>query len=61
MRRQDQINIKVALLDPTGKRPKERPKKRWLNGLKQNIEKLRTVNTERRIARIGGQKVESVS
>jgi hypothetical protein len=33
----------------TGKRPKERPKKRWIDGVKQDLEKLGILNWEEKI------------
>jgi len=41
MRRSDSENLKAAVeWKPTGKRPRGRPKERWIDGIKQNLEKL---------------------
>jgi len=38
---------------PTGKRPRGRPKKRWIDGIKQVLEKLRIPNWEEKVQKGG--------
>jgi len=34
---------------PTGKRPRGHPKKRWIDGIKQDLEKLGILNLEEKV------------
>jgi hypothetical protein len=50
MRRSDSEYLKATVeWKPTGKRPRGRPKKRWIDGIKQDLEKLGIPNWEEKV------------
>ncbi|VVC43813.1 HMG-I/HMG-Y, DNA-binding, conserved site [Cinara cedri] len=50
MRRSNSDYLKAAIeWKPTGKRPRGRPKKRWIDGIKQDLEKLGISNWEDKV------------
>ena len=50
MRREETNEVRAAIeYKPTGRRPRGRPKKRWMDGVQQDLERLEVTEWEERI------------
>jgi hypothetical protein len=50
MRRDETYEVRAAIeYKPAGRRPRGRPKKRWMDGVQQDLERLEVTNWEERI------------
>jgi len=50
MRREETNEVRAAIeYKPTGRRPRDRPKKRWIDGVQQDLERLEVTEWEERI------------
>ncbi|XP_050527980.1 uncharacterized protein LOC126898076 [Daktulosphaira vitifoliae] len=50
MRREETNEVRASIeYKPTGKKPRGRPKKRWMDGMRQDLERLEATDWEKRI------------
>ena len=50
MRREETNEVRAAIeYKPTGRKPRGRPKKRWMDGVQQDLERLEVTDWEERV------------